>query len=115
MLLVKVDSPELPIAPSGEVASRVHHQDVVAYNQVALLPNVVVCNSPVVKRGVNGFTNGLVARFIMAVEGDLGSLKLCLGLRPWLVISEAWLARRRMGNNQRKPPQLGCVEGGCRD
>lgn len=67
---IKMNSPELPIASRDKVTSRVHHQDVVADNEVSLLPSVVVCNPPIVKSGVNGFANFSTAGFIMVINAD---------------------------------------------
>lgn len=73
-----------------------HHQDVVADNQVSLLPSMVVGNPPIVKSGVNGFTNSLAAGLVVVFDVDLGGVELGLGLRPRLVISETRLAGSRM-------------------
>lgn len=94
LLSVKVDAPELPVAAAVEFAPRVHHQHVVADDEVALFPSVVVRYASVVQRSVDGLAYRLALGLVAAVNGNVGGFKLRLALRPRLVVAQAGRARR---------------------
>lgn len=85
-----MNPPQLPIAPSGKVASGVHHQNVVRHKEVALLPRVPICYPAIVKQtikdGTDFFLGALWDGTVLVLDRDEGRVKLCLGLGPWFVI-----------------------------
>lgn len=89
--LIKVDPPELSIAPCCEVASRVHCQDIVADQQIALFPAVVVSHPTIMEEICQDIADCgavLVSSLSRIFDLDLGGFKLGLGLRPRLVETE---------------------------
>lgn len=86
-----MDPPQLSIASRHKLASRVHHQDVVAHYNVPLVPDMVVDDSSVIQNRVDGLAYCRALGGFQPVNGDLCGLELGLVLRPRLVIAEARL------------------------
>lgn len=113
--LVKVDSPQLSVSTTLEVTASVHGQDVVADQDVTLLPGVVVHHTAVVKKVVKHLAD--IGRGIGAqsINGDVCGLEGGLGSGPRLVISQARLACDGVVLDERKPMELGALKGRCAD
>lgn len=105
--------PQLPITSSSEITSGMHGQDVIRDNEVSLLPRVPVRDPAVMQEAVQCRAQGVIVldRAVLILNRHICRVKGGLGLRPRLVVAQAWLARGRVVNDQRQPAELGRVKG----
>lgn len=102
-----MNSPQLSLGTSLEVAASVHGQDVVANQHVALLPRVIICNTSVVQKAVYLAADGVRDLGCLAINCDVGGLETGLVFGPRLVIPQARLSSNGMVNDQRQAVQFG--------
>lgn len=110
-----MNSPQLSVSTSLEVTAGVHGQDVVANQDVTLLPRVIIHDTAVVKKAIKNLAN--IGRSLgrQSINCDVSSLKVGLAGGPRLVISETRLASYRVVLDKRKPVEFGAVKRSCCD
>lgn len=97
-----MNSPQLSLGTSLEVAASVHGQDVVADQHVTLLPCVVICDTSVVQKVVQLAGDGVRDLGCLAINCDVGGLETGLVFGPGLVIPQARLSSNGVINDQRQ-------------
>lgn len=106
-----MDAPHLSGRASCEVTAGVHGQDVIADQQIALLPGEVEGVSSVVEERVNDVADLGALALAHALDDHVGGVKGSLGLGPRLVVPDAGLSGRGMVDDEREAAHLGGVKG----
>lgn len=84
-----MNSPQLTINARSEITPGMHHQDVVANQNIALIPGIVQRNAAIIKNRVNSFADSGTLGSLEPVNRNIRSVESRLGLGPRLVVSEA--------------------------
>lgn len=90
-----------------------HHQNVIAHDNVSLVPDMIVGYPSIMKDRIDGLADCRTVGCVKSINGDICWLELSLGLGPRLMIPETRLACRWMRRNHRKSFEDSLVKGGC--
>jgi hypothetical protein len=84
--LVKVNSPQLSVSTTLEVTASVHGQNIVANQDVTLLPGVVVYHAAIVQKVVKNLAYIGGGFWTQSINRNVCSFEVGLACGPWLVI-----------------------------